>query len=62
MSLVDEGEDDEETEKRLDYLFGCVRSPQARVMNCTHESSWAEETTRVFVDVGKVFGESILRG
>jgi hypothetical protein len=33
MSLVDEGEDDEETEKTLDYLCGCVKSPHGEIAN-----------------------------
>ena len=62
MSLVDEGEDDEEAEKSLDYLYCGIRSPQGGTMICTHESGWTEETTRVLVDVGEVVGDSILGG
>ena len=29
---------------------------------CTHESSWAEETTGAFVDIGEVVGGPIVWG
>lgn len=62
MSLVDERKDDEETQQTLDYLYGALGRAEARVMVCTHESSWTEETTGMFVDVGEVVGETILGG
>ena len=64
LSLVDEREDDEEAQQTLDYLWrrvarvlDCVG---VSVMICTHESGWAEETTRVSVDVGEVAGDVIV--
>lgn len=66
MSLIDEGKYDEETQQALDYLYshttGLLARVGASVTVFTHKSGWAEETARVFVDVGEVVGDSILGG
>ena len=66
MSFVNEREDDDETQQTLDHLYWCITGVldrvRMRVVTCTYESGWAEETTRTFVDVGEVVGETIVWG